>query len=87
MGRIITVDGVNTTTIDNTTKAEVVSASLSMRAFVYAIAPGTITAATVVTAAAAGTNTVTETPAGAVPTAVTDPTNVDSTSITKAFTG
>jgi Tfp pilus assembly protein PilO len=87
VGRIITVDGVNTTLIvDKATQAVLVNASLSMRAFVYAIDPVTITATTVVTAAAAGTNTVTQTPAGAVPTAVTDPTNVGPTT-TAAFTG
>jgi Tfp pilus assembly protein PilO len=80
LGRIIMVDGVSTAlTIDAITKVELVTATLSMRAFVYTVDPAAIASTTVVTAAPAAA---TQTPAGSVPVAVSDPTNVDTTPTT-----
>jgi Tfp pilus assembly protein PilO len=84
VGRIISVDTVTTNSnLDATTQVEVVTAALSMRAFLYVIDPATITSTTVAPAAAG----VTQTPAGSVPVAVSDPTNVGSTPTTAAPTG
>jgi Tfp pilus assembly protein PilO len=86
--RIMTVDSVATTfSVDKDTLAESVVALLSMKTFVYAIDSSLIATTTTVAAADAGTNTVTKTPVGTVPSAVIDPTNVGATTTTTAFTG
>jgi Tfp pilus assembly protein PilO len=85
VGRVITVEAVATTFKGDAEQPDLVAAILTLEAFVFAVDPNVL--ATAATAAAAGTNTVTETPVGTVPTAVTDPTNVDITTTTAAFTG
>jgi Tfp pilus assembly protein PilO len=84
VGRIITIDSVATSSsVDAETKAEIVTATLSLKAYLYAIDPATISSTPVAPAAA----TVTPTPAGTVPVAVSDPTNVDTTPTTAAPAG
>jgi Tfp pilus assembly protein PilO len=85
VGRIITVDAVGTTFKPDAAQPDLVSATLGLKAFVYAVDPSVLATPTTV-APAVGTNTVTQTPVGTVPTAVTDPTNVGPTT-TAAFTG
>jgi Tfp pilus assembly protein PilO len=83
VSRIITVDAVATTSaVDAKTQAEVVTATLGLKAYLYLIDPAAITSATVAAAAS-----VTKTPAGNVPVAVSDPTNVDTTPTTAAPAG
>jgi Tfp pilus assembly protein PilO len=84
IGRIITVDGVTTTFNVEPTAPDVIDAVLTMRAFTYAI-DGTVTATTT-TVPPTSTNTVTSTPVGTVPTAVTEAT-IATTPTTVAFQG
>jgi Tfp pilus assembly protein PilO len=82
VGRIIVVDGLTTSFSADALQPGLVTAGLSLRVFMY----GVDTTATTV-APAAATNTVTSTPVGTVPTAVTDPTNVGATPTTLAPQG
>lgn len=77
LSRIITVDGVATTFGTDPDVPDVVTSVLSLRAFMYTVDPKLVATSTTVAGSTA-------TPAGSVPTAVTDPTNVGATATTVA---